>query len=100
MKRSAARAKHKVSGGANNERFEKDSRVARSSHREGGRDGDGVGGRQPARAAGDRRVLDGDGEGGREALRRAAADPIEALRDSQATAARWLGVWSDGAKDP
>jgi len=25
---------------------------------------------------------------------------IEALRDSQATAARWLGVWSDGAKDP
>ena len=25
---------------------------------------------------------------------------IEALRDSQATAARWQGVWSDGAKDP
>lgn len=25
---------------------------------------------------------------------------IEALRDSQATAARWQGAWSDGAKDP
>jgi hypothetical protein len=25
---------------------------------------------------------------------------IEALRDSQATAARWQGTWSDGAKDP
>ena len=25
---------------------------------------------------------------------------IEALRDSQATAARWQSAWSDGAKDP
>ena len=25
---------------------------------------------------------------------------IEALRDSQATAARWQGAWSEGAKDP
>ena len=25
---------------------------------------------------------------------------IEALRDSQATAAQWQGAWSDGAKDP
>src|SRR5438309_12075937 len=56
-----------------NGRSEESAGDVRSAHGEGGRDDDGVGGRQSARASRAGRALDGHGEGRREALRRATA---------------------------
>src|SRR5256712_3781290 len=61
-------------GGGINGRSDEGPGAARSARRQSGQDNDGVGGRQPARAARARGVLHGHGEGRREALRRASAE--------------------------